>query len=70
MVFTEVLPQPGGSYRVILGLNDDLGILMKSELMVTQEPTARKIQRNFQRNAENLYIKMIDLLTQDPSDDK
>ena len=70
MVFTEVLPQQGGSYRVILGLNDDYGILMKSELMVTQERTARKIQRNFQRSAESLYIKMIDLLTQDPSGEK
>ena len=38
---------------------------MKMELMVTQERMARRIERNFQSWAEDIYSRIIEILYED-----
>ena len=65
LVTSQVSPRPKGGFTVSLSLSDELDNIMKMELMVTQERMARRIERNFQSWAEDIYSRIIEILYED-----
>ena len=70
LVQAQAEKRPQGGYTVTLSLSDELDNIMKMELMVTQERMARRIERNFQSWAEDIYSKIIEILYEDGSKSK
>ena len=70
LVTSQVSPRPKGGFTVSLSLSDELDNIMKMELMVTQERMARRIERNFQSWAEDIYSKIIEILYEDGTKSK
>jgi hypothetical protein len=63
LVGAQVLPRDKGGYTVKLSLRDEKDNLMKLELMVTRQDMAQDIQDRFQKNAEELYMKLRAILS-------
>ena len=61
-VKTQVQPRENGDYSVIMSLDDEMGNLMKLELMVTREDMALDLQKRFKKNAEEIYSKILSVL--------
>lgn len=55
-----------GTFTVRLALDDDMGNVMDLSLMAVREDMARLLSDRFQKNPEELYSKIMDLLLTDP----
>ena len=53
-----------GGYTVKLGMSDGIGPIISMELLAGDDKSAALLERNFRKNAENIYNKIIDLLTE------
>ena len=62
LVTSDLKARPGGGYTLALSLSDELDSVMRLELLVTQERTGKRLQRNFQQNAERIYTKVLEAL--------
>ena len=49
---------------------DDVDNLMNLSLMVTQEEMAKDLEKRFQKNAEHIYITLINTLLHSPTEEK
>ena len=62
-VKTEVQPRENGDYSVIMSLDDEMGNLMKLELMAPDQRQAVRLCRLFEQKAEEVYnLTMTELL--------
>ena len=62
-VKTEVLAKEDGTHSAIVQLNDDMGLLMRLELMAPDQRQAIRLSRLLEEKAEELYdLTMTDLL--------
>lgn len=59
-----------GGCMVKLSMEDGLGPILSMELLAGSEEQAAQIQRNFKKNAEGIYGKIIGLLLTDSSQTK
>ena len=67
-VKTEIRPREGGDYSVIMTLDDEVGNLMKLELMAPDQRQAMRLSKLFEQKAEEVYnLTMTELL--DSEDD-
>lgn len=55
--------QSNGLPKVKLSLSDGLGSIISMTLLVSSEEQAKSIEKNFRSDAENVYHKIIKLLT-------
>ena len=63
MIDTSHTLKRGGGYNVNLKLSDELGEIICIKLFVPDEKQALTVENNFRKDAENLYGKIIDMLT-------
>ena len=62
-VKTEVQPRENGDYAVIMSLDDEMGNLMKLELMAPDQRQAVRLCKLFEQKAEEVYnLTMTELL--------
>lgn len=62
-VKTQVQPRENGDYSVIMSLDDEMGNLMKLELMAPDQRQAVRLCRLFEQKAEEVYnLAMTELL--------
>jgi len=54
-----------GTYTVELGLEDDMGELLRLRLMVPREDMAKAVSARFHKSPERLYSALLSLLLQD-----
>lgn len=65
-VKTQVVPKDGGEYSVIMSLDDEKGNLMTMELMAPDQRQAVRLNKLFEKKAENVYnLTMAELLDDD-----
>ena len=50
--------------RVTLAMSDGKGEVVRVELLCSGEEQARRMEKNFRRNAENYYQKLVELLSE------
>ena len=62
LVTASTTQRPSGGYTVSLSLSDELENVMKLELLVTKESMAKELEKRFQKDAERLYTRIIDVL--------
>jgi len=62
LVTASTTPRQSGGYTVTLSLSDELENVMKLELLVTKESMAKELEKRFQKDAEFLYSRIIDVL--------
>ncbi len=65
LVTSDLKPRSGGGYTLTLSLSDELDSVMRLDLLVTQERTGRRLQRNFQQHAERIYTRVLEALHED-----
>lgn len=62
-VKTEVRPRESGDYTVVMSLDDEMGNLMKLELMAPDQRQALRLSKLFEQKAEEVYnLTMTELL--------
>lgn len=62
-VKTQIIPREKGDYTVVMQLDDEMGNLMKLELMAPDQRQAIRLSRLFEEKAENVYnLTMMELL--------
>lgn len=62
-VRTEITPRDSGDFTVSMWLDDDMGNLMKMELMAPDQRQALRLSKLFQQKAEEVYdLAMMELL--------
>jgi hypothetical protein len=62
LVGAEITEREKGGYTVKLSLSDEKDNLMRLELLITRQDMAQDIQERFQKNAEELYMKLLSVL--------
>ena len=70
LVRANVTERENGTYTVSLSLSDDVDNLMNLSLMVTQKEMAKDLEKRFQKNAEHIYITLINTLLHSPTEEK
>ena len=66
LVKTQVLPGEDGQYRVVMGLDDEMGNLMTMELIAPDHRQANRLARLYEDKAEFVYnLIMTALLDED-----
>lgn len=65
LIGTSHQPLKNGGYSVRLSLSDGIGDIVSLAVLVPDEEQAETIERNFRRDAENIYHKIINLLTEE-----
>lgn len=63
-IFTGHETLENGGSRVSLSLSDGIGSIIKLKLLASGETQAELIEKNFRQDAENIYLKIIALLTE------
>ena len=61
--------RPNGTWTVDLALSDDMGDVMKLELMMVHEEMAKAVEKRFQQSPERLYSQIVGLLLSDGQDE-
>ena len=54
----------GSGVTVYLSVSDGLGSIFDLKILAADEEQAKKIERNFKKNAESYYNRMIDILSE------
>ncbi len=68
-VKTDVTPRDGGDFSVHLCLNDEVGELIRIELMAPTQKQARRLSDSFSENAETIYKTVMDLLLREKKEE-
>ncbi len=61
-VKTSITQRESGDFTVLLSLNDDVGDLLKLELMAPTQKQAFRLANSFKENAETIYRNIMDRL--------
>lgn len=69
-VKTEIRPREGGDFSVQLSLNDEVGDLLRMELMAPTQKHAHRLATAFHRNAEAIYRLIMDQLLSEDGEDR
>ncbi len=59
---TQLLPRENGEFGVVMEMNDEVGSLMKLELMATSQQQAIRLAKQFEKRAELLYELVVETL--------
>ena len=59
-----------GGVMMQLGMSDGKGEIISVRLLVPDEASAKKMEKNFRLNAEDIYGKMIDIVSGEKENDK
>jgi len=62
MIKTMYTANPDGSYTVALSLSDGLGEIVSMSLYSANEKQALALEKGFRKNAESIYISLIDAI--------
>ncbi len=63
MIRTSHTAKTRGGNMVRLAMSDGLGDIIKLELMAANEQQSVRMEDNFRKNAENIYLKLVQMLT-------
>lgn len=69
-VKTEIRPREGGDFSVRMSLNDEVGDLLRMELMAPTQKHAHRLATAFHRNAETIYRLIMDQLLSEDGEDR
>lgn len=70
-VKTEILPRESGDFTVVMSLDDEMGNLMKLELMAPDSRQAIRLSKLFEKKAEEVYnMTMISILDEEDEIDE
>lgn len=69
MITAKHEPAEGG-LMVQLGMSDGKGEIVSARLLVPDEKLAKKMEKNFRLNAEEIYGRMIELISGEKENDK
>ena len=64
MIETDVEPGPKGGRSVSMRLSDGVGEIVSLRLAVPDEEQARAVEKRFRADAEEIYNRIIELLTE------
>jgi len=62
MINTKYDANEYGGYNVTMSLSDGIGEIISMELHTTNEQQAKKIDKNFKNNAEQIYLSIMEML--------
>ncbi len=62
MIDTSHSDRGRGGYTVRLTMNDDMGKVLSMEVLIGDELQASTMEKNFRKNAENVYTSIVEML--------
>ena len=62
LIQTGTTVRRSGSFTVTLSLSDELENVMRLELLVTKESMAKELEKRFEKDAERIYSRIIEVL--------
>jgi len=62
MIKTNCTVREDGGYRVVVSLSDGIGEIISMELFAANEQQAAAIEKGFRKDAEKIYLSIIEML--------